>query len=280
MLINNESILIIGGEAAEKIISGEISVNVFQKSGATGFTENSFVRVNPLIQCISPSVTEGNAKVKFSVKSENNPALVPDIAVFSFDKNLGISYEVRSGNETIESGSCTASGFKIKPSDTEGKVSLEFIEDSGNVDEEIINVLSEMKLENEKSEEEVRALENELTECEARGRELLDKKESIAEKLDLLKKETAELEKNMTEISELESRRDVLKKNFEEKKENEKASSELFTELNVFSEILEHYRTEDGFETIKQKLDDLKRQTETITDDIAALAEKRAGDLM
>ena len=279
MLINNESILIIGGEAAEKIISGEISVKVFQKSGAKGFTENSFVRVNPLIQCISPSVTDGSAKVKFSVKSENNPALVPDIAVFSFDRNLSISYEVRSGNETTETGECTASGFKIKPSDTVGKVSLEFIEDSEN-DEEIVSVLSEMKLENEKSEEEVRSLETELTECEAIGRELLDKKESITEKLDSLKQETAELEKSLTEVSELESRRDVLQKNFEEMKENEKASSELLTELNVFSEILEHYRTEDGFETIKQKLDDLKRQTETITDDIAALAEKRAGDLM
>ena len=65
-----------------------------------------------------------------------------------------------------------------------------------------------------------------------------------------------------------------------EMKENEKASSELFTELNVFSEILEHYRTEDGFETIKQKLDELKKSTDETTNDIAALAEKRAGDLM
>ena len=280
MLINNESILIISGEAAEKIISGEVRGTFFQKSGSNGFKENSFVRVNPLIQCISPSVTDGSAKVKFSVKSENNPALVPDIAVFSFEKNLSFSYEVRSGNETIESGECTSSGFKIKPSDTEGKVSLEFIEDSENGDEEIISVLSEMKLENEKAEEEVRALENELTECEARGRELLDKKESIAEKLDSLKKETSELEKNMTEISELESRRDVLKKNFDEMKENEKASSELLTELNVFSEILEHYRNDDGFETIKQKIDELKKSTDEITNDIAALAEKRAGELM
>ena len=75
-------------------------------------------------------------------------------------------------------------------------------------------------------------------------------------------------------------KRDALKKNIEDISENERSAHELENEMEVFAEILEHYRSADGFETIKQKLDELKKTADEITDDIATLAEKRAGDLM
>ena len=38
------------------------------------------------------------------------------------------------------------------------------------------------------------------------------------------------------------------------------------------------YKTDEGFETVRQKLDDLKKTADEIADDIAAMAEKRAGE--
>ncbi|WP_044973553.1 hypothetical protein [Ruminococcus sp. HUN007] len=282
MTINNESILIIGGEAAEKIISGESRVTVFQRSVAGGFRENSLARFSPLIQCISPSVNDTGAKLKFSVKQENGAAFRSEASAFFFETSLELTFEIRSGSETVQAGECSASGFIIKPSDTEGRSELEFVEfitgsDDGR--DELAEAVCEIKGETRKNEEEIKELEEELLRYEEENRNLGERKQEINEKLISLREENSEIEKSIAEINELESRHAVLSENLNEIKENKKTSDELLTELKVFSGILDHYRNDNGFETVKEKLERLISAADEISDDISAMAEKRAGEL-
>ncbi|MBQ5989625.1 MAG: hypothetical protein IJL67_09040 [Oscillospiraceae bacterium] len=284
-----ESIMIIGGEAAEKIISGEVKCMIMHRVSADGFSENTFVRNTPVIQCISPSCQNGESKVKFSVKADFNGRLFPEISRLIFSEKLDLVYEIRCGSETVASGNINACGFEIVPSDNEENPELRFIEEyiSGNeVTDEHIEIngindeLNALQTENASLLPEVDELRSKLFKEQEKNRELLEEKENTVSKINELKEENEELEAKITEMSGLENKRDTLKKNFEELSENEKSVHELETELKVFAEILEHYRNEEGFETIKQKLDSLKKTADEITDDIAALAEKRAGDLM
>ena len=129
-----ESIMIIGGEAAEKIISGEVKCMIMHRVSADGFSENTFVRNTPVIQCISPSCQNGESKVKFSVKADFNGRLFPEISRLIFSEKLDLVYEIRCGSETVASGNINACGFEIVPSDNEENPELRFIEEyiSGN----------------------------------------------------------------------------------------------------------------------------------------------------
>ena len=137
-----------------------------------------------------------------------------------------------------------------------------------------------MKSENAVLSPEVDKLRSELSEELDKNRKLADEKENTVLKIGELRAENEELQAKITEMSLLENKRDTLKKDLEDVSENEKTVCGLENELKVFAEILEHYKTDEGFETVRQKLDDLKKTADEIADDIAALAEKRAGDLM
>jgi len=287
MLKEYESIMVIAGEAAEKIISGEVKCMIMHRVSAEGFTENTFVKNTPVIQCISPSNQNGEAKVKFSVKADFNGKLFPEISRLIFSENLDLKYEIRCGSETVASGNINACGFEIVPSENDANPELRFIEEyiAGNAvtDEHnektgLNDELSAVKSGNAALSQEVGKLRSEFSDELDKNRNLAEEKEKTVLKIDKLREENEELEARITELSQLENKRDTLKKDLEEISENEKTVCGLENELKVFSEILEHYRTEDGFETISQKLHALKRSADEITDDIAALAEKRAGE--
>ena len=127
MLKEYESIMVIAGEAAEKIISGEVKCMIMHRVSAEGFTENTFVKNTPVIQCISPSNQNGEAKVKFSVKADFNGKLFPEISRLIFSENLDLKYEIRCGSETVASGNINACGFEIVPSENDANPELRFI---------------------------------------------------------------------------------------------------------------------------------------------------------
>ena len=289
MIKEYESIMIIAGEAAEKIISGEVKCMIMHRVSAEGFTENTFVRNTPVIQCISPSCQNGEAKVKFSVKADFNGKLFPEISRLIFSENLDLVYEIRCGSETVASGNINACGFEIVPSENDANPELRFIEEyiAGNeVTDEHIEItglndeLNTVVAENASLSAEVNELRSKLSDEREKNRTLIADKENTVLIIKELKEENEELEAKKAEMSGLENKRDALKKDIEDISENERSAHELENEMEVFAEILEHYRSADGFETIKQKLDELKKTADEITDDIAALAEKRAGDLM
>lgn len=289
MLKEYESIMVIAGEAAEKIISGEVKCMIMHRVSAEGFTENTFVKNTPVIQCISPSNQNGEAKVKFSVKADFNGKLFPEISRLIFSEKLDLRYEIRCGSETVASGNINACGFEIVPSENDANPELRFIEEyiAGNAvtDEHnekayINDELNAVKSENAALSPEVDKLRSELSEELDKNRKLADEKENTVLKIGELRAENEELQAKITEMSLLENKRDTLKKDLEDVSENEKTVCGLENELKVFAEILEHYKTDEGFETVRQKLDDLKKTADEIADDIAALAENRAGDLM
>ncbi len=287
MLKEYESIMVIAGEAAEKIISGEVKCMIMHRVSAEGFTENTFVKNTPVIQCISPSNQNGEAKVKFSVKADFNGKLFPEISRLIFSEKLDLRYEIRCGSETVASGNINACGFEIVPSENDANPELRFIEEyiAGNAvtDEHnekayINDELNAVKSENAALSPEVDKLRSELSEELDKNRKLADEKENTVLKIGELRAENEELQAKITEMSLLENKRDTLKKDLEDVSENEKTVCGLENELKVFAEILEHYKTDEGFETVRQKLDDLKKTADEIADDIAALAEKRAGE--
>ena len=287
MLKEYESIMVIAGEAAEKIISGEVKCMIMHRVSAEGFTENTFVKNTPVIQCISPSNQNGEAKVKFSVKADYNGKLFPEISRLIFSENLDLKYEIRCGSETVASGNINACGFEIVPSENDANPELRFIEEytAGNAvtDEHeekagLNDELNAVKSENAALSPEVEELRSELSEELDKNRKLADEKENTVLKIGELRAENEELQAKITEMSLLENKRDALKKDLEDVSENEKTVRGLENELKVFAEILEHYKTDEGFETVRQKLDDLKKTADEIADDIAAMAEKRAGE--
>ena len=287
MLKEYESIMVIAGEAAEKIISGEVKCMIMHRVSAEGFTENTFVKNTPVIQCISPSNQNGEARVKFSVKADFNGKLFPEISRLIFSEKLDLKYEIRCGSETVASGNINACGFEIVPSENDANPELRFIEEytAGNAvtDEHeekagLNDELNAVKSENAALSPEVDKLRSELSEELDKNRKLADEKENTVLKIGELRAENEELEAKITEMSLLESKRDALKKDLEDVSENEKTVRGLENELKVFAEILEHYKTDEGFETVRQKLDDLKKTADEIADDIAAMAEKRAGE--
>ena len=289
MLKEYESIMIIAGEAAEKIISGEVKCMIMHRVSSEGFIENTFVKNTPVIQCISPSCQNGEAKVKFSVKADFKGKLFPDISRLVFSKNLDLIYEIRCGSETVASGNINACGFEIVPSENESNPELRFIEeyiaDNAVTDEHnevsgINDELTVIQADNTALETEACELRSVLASELDKNRELVSEKEATALKIGKLKEENKELEDKIREMSQLENKRDTLKKDLEDIPENEKSAHELENELKVFSEILEHYRNDDGYETVKRKLDELRETVHEIADDIAKLAEKRAGELI
>ncbi|MBP0976771.1 MAG: hypothetical protein J6P89_01170 [Oscillospiraceae bacterium] len=225
MLKEYESIMVIAGEAAEKIISGEVKCMIMHRVSAEGFTENTFVKNTPVIQCISPSNQNGEARVKFSVKADFNGKLFPEISRLIFSENLDLRYEIRCGSETVASGNINACGFEIVPSENDANPELRFIEEytAGNAvtDEHeekagLNDELNAVKYENAALSPEVDKLRSELSEELDKNRKLADEKENTVLKIDKLREENEELEAKITEMSLLENKRDTLKKDLED----------------------------------------------------------------
>lgn len=276
MLIDNESIIIIDGKAAKEIMSGEIKTELVQNSSAEGFAENSFVRNSTVIQCISPSSNDGVEKVKFSVMYKPAASLAFRQAAVVFSRETEGHYEIRSQNETVSEGECRMSAIRITMSDTDGKLNLEFSENSSSAEEDIRSGLNEISSENTLLQNELAELEKQYEEERRKNEQLISSGESVSEKISILRTETERLSRDLTELSELEARRDTLKKNLEENQINGEKTRKLSDQLRCFSEILEFYRNDEGFSTVSEKLVSVESDLRTICEHISELADKRS----
>lgn len=279
MLIDYESIIVIDGEAAGKIISGELNTQIVQKSSAAGFAENSFVRNGAVIQCISPSVTDGTGKVKFSVMYRPSASLEFEMAAVLFDSPSAMHYEIRVQNETVSEGDGIYSGFRITLSETDGKLNLDFTGEKDNAASEILDAVNEIAAENESASEEIKLLEQKLLDENARSEELLVRKNNIMEQSEQLRTETENISRDLNELRELEQKREVLSQNLSDIQYSSEKVQNLKNQLSAYGGILEYYRDEDRYITVREKLDRILNDIYRIENDISELAQKRAGEM-
>ncbi len=276
MLIDYESIIILNGEAATDIISGSVRTEIIQKSAASGFTENSFTRNNAVIQCISPSVSDGTAKVKLSVMYRPAVSLEFEYASFVLDRPADTHAEVRCQNETVFEGDCTVSSLRISPSSEEGKLELVFECGGDSREDEIAAAVSEIKNENQSLENDIAQLENQLLEENSRTAELELKKHDTAARIDMLRAENEKTESAMRELAGLEEKNEVLRKNYEEMDCSTERVTKLRKQLEGYEEILSYYRDDEGYITVSEKLDRILEELRMAEEGISALAQKRS----
>lgn len=279
MLIDFESIVIIDGEASEKIISGAVKTEVVQRSAADGFTENSFVRNSAVIQCISPSVNDDGKKVKFSVVYRPAASLNFELAAVLLSSACEFTAEVRSQNETTAREEGVFSGFSVKLSETEGKLELDFITPSENRADDILDAIREISTENEGAESEIRLLEQQLLEESSKSENLSERKYEITEKINALRTETEKMDSDMNELNQLEQKKEVLRKNLEENEFNSERLQSMKYQLEQYSGILEYYKTEEGYITVSEKLGQIISEIRTVEEGISELAGKRREEL-
>lgn len=275
MLIDYESIIIIEGKAAGEIMNGTVRTILVQKSSADGFAENSFARNSAVIQCISPSANDGNEKVKFSVMYKPAASVRFEKAAVVFSSETEGHYEIRCQNETVSEGECRMSAITVTPSETEGKLEIEFAAGDNSGTADILSELNNISAENSSVQDELNALSQQYEDEVRKNEMLLSQKDEVSVKLNSLKEETEKLSQSMTELSELEAKCSTLKKNLDENQLNSEKSRKLTDQLRAFSEILEFYRTEDGFESVSEKLVSVSSDLETICSHISELADRR-----
>ncbi len=279
MLTDYESIVIIEGEAAEKIISGEVTAEVVQKSAASGFTENSFVRNCAVISCISPSVNDEGKKVKISVMYRDAASLRFEYAAVLFSAPLSGRFEVRCQNETLGAEELICNGVKVFPAAGEGKLRLEFSEPEDGTADELRQAVSGINEENEIQAEKLRELEQQLTDADERNHALESQRNLVSEKIQKLTEENETMCRDMDELERLEQKNAVLSRNIEDIGFNSEKVQNLKNQLGVYSDILEYYRCEDGYITVKEKLEKIASEIQNAENIISELAQKRAGEL-
>lgn len=278
MLIDNESIIILGGEVCKELLLETLKLETVQSTETDSPKENCFIRNSSVIQCINPSVNDGNGKLKLSVMYKPAGSGRLKYAAVIFSHEVKCIYEIRSKNETAVQGECSAAAIKITPSDEPDKLSLEFIVGDEMRSDSMISEINALDEENISVQSEINSLEDELAGKKMQNAELLSRKDDIAEKLEAIKNEIEELSVNLNEFHDITNRRDTLKKNFEENSENYHKAMELKEQLSVYSDILDYYKTDDGFKTVSERLAEIVSEIGHIENDIAFLAEKRADE--
>lgn len=276
MLVDNECIVIIEGSAAADIMSGKVKTELFQKSYAEGFAENSFVRNSSVIQCISPSANDGSEKVKFSVMYKPGVSVIFEQAAVVFSGETEGHYEIHCKNETVSEGECRMSAIRITPSDADGKLELEFAEIGSAAYGKLISDIGKLSSENASAKSDLSQLEQRYAEEQRRNGEISSQIGSINEKIELLRSENQKMDQEMNELSELEAKNNILRKNIDESGYNVEKVCDLRSQLGIFETILDYYKTEEGYCTVSEKLSAVMKELDQISDHISAFADKRS----
>lgn len=269
MLIDYESIIILDGQVCSDIVSGKITADILQCTKIKNADENSFIKNNSVIQCISSS-----DKLKFSVMYKTVPSLFLSEASVVFSCGVECGYEIRCHNETIADGTCIMNGFRIKPSETEGKLDFVFIKEDVKTDV-FKNETEVIISENIQSENELNELEQKLSEEKERNREILMRKNEILSQLENLKSEVSMLENSLTEYEDIKSRYVILKENSKENDLNSDKIQKVRKQLECFNDILSYYKNEDGYISVADKISMMIQDAERVREHISELASKR-----
>lgn len=267
MLTDYESIIIAEGEAAEKIVSGEVKTEIVQLSSAEGYTENSFERNVGMIQGISTVVNEDEVRVKFSVLCRQDTALKSDRTEVKFSSPVNADFLIKTKSDVKRIENSIVSGLRIEPSPVKGKLELTFITDE---DDDIVSAAPEPENADDSTE-----IIKENNELEEQLGEASEKNAQLSEKISILNSENEKLSEEINSINALKQKNEVLKKNLEEEFPDDKVIENLKNQLGCYSEILEYYRTESGYITVNEKLNCIVSDIQTLENSIAELVKLR-----
>lgn len=270
MLIDYESIIILDGQICSDIVSGKVTADIFQCTKIKNADENSFIKNNSVIQCISSS-----DKLKFSVMYKTVPSLFLSEAKVVFSSGAECGYEIRCHNETIADGTCIMNGFSINPSETDGKLDFVFIKEEEEKTDVFINETEMIMSENILSENELNELERKLSEEKEKNREILARKNEILSELENLKSEVSMLENSLDEYDDIKSRYAVLKENSKENDLNSEKIQKVVKQLECFNDILSYYKNEDGYISVADKISMIIQDAEIVKEHISEFASKR-----
>lgn len=276
MLIDNESMIILEGNICSDLVSGNISVETSQNIVIHNAAENSFIRNNPVIQCISPAFSDGSGKLKISVMNREIASADFKSASLKFSRECECRYEVRCQNQTVADGECIFSEMRVLPSDTEGKLELEFVSESAETDEKMISDFETVSMENKSETDEITTLEQNLV-SELEKKQMLDiRKKELNIQIDQLRSEVESMNAEFSEYSQLISKHEILKKNLEEISENIERISRIKKQLDVYDDILQYYKTENGYSDASESIRELIAGVEKTENYISELAQRRS----
>lgn len=278
MHIGYDSIIILNDTICHDFLDGSLTFEIIQKTVPLSPKANCFMQNNSVVQYINPMINENDGKLKFSVSFKGNELISPSFAAVVFSRNISCTSEIRRKDEVITNDLTEFSVVKITPSDEEGILELEFISDDTER-EKLIDMVALKKTESEKTSETLSELESELSALEAG---IIDSEDKITEyktKISGLRAENAELDELIAESDILEQKNNCLKKDIQERDLSSNLIKNMKDQIKGYSDILEYYKTSDGYETVNEKLSGLLSELELISGHLEVLIERRTDDI-
>ena len=278
MHIGYDSIIILNDNICHDFLDGSVSFEIIQKTVPVSPKANCFMQNNSVIQYINPMLNENDGKLKFSVSFKENELISPEFAAVIFSRKVCCSSEIRRKDEIITNDTTDFSAIRIAPSGEEGVLELEFISEDTER-ERLIAQAALKRSESESAAASIAELESEVSKLESDISDSASKKTEIENRITQLKSENSELEDMISEADALEQKNLCLKKNIEERDISYEKIKQIKDQLGGYTEILEYYKTDNGYETISGKISGLLSELDVISGHLEAMIDKRSVDI-
>lgn len=274
MYIGNECILTFEDPVCESFLKGDLKFEIVQSIEPVESRPNLFIQIPSVIQCINPSVNSESGKLKFSVQYKPSELYVLKSASIIFDRPIETYYEIR-GRENVSNGSCSCSEVKLGYDSSLDMLYLNF-EEKKAVDSPDISEYALVSETNRLLELEVSNMEKMISELQRENNELLLKKEELETRSENIKSEIEDLRTLKEDVSSLEIKKYKLSEDIRQNTENSENTDNLREQLAYFSDILRYYKSDDGYDTISERLESIRNEIDEIALHISQLAEKRS----
>ena len=278
MVIDFDCIIILNNSVCQDFLNNDTDFEIVQCIKPVEPKANCFIQTSSVIQCINPSLSDDEGKLKLSVLYKPSSLYRLEYAAILFNKKIDCCLEVRRKNEITHSTDFSGSALIITPSDDEGKLDMNFADKSDKCSE-ISQMISEFDYINDETKAEIQMLEDRLCEAKQKSTQLSEKKEDIINEINMAENEIKNINLKLDELNDITAQKELLKKNYQNNYENSQKAEKLKNELSYYSEILSYYKDDNGYITASQKLDDILNQINDIQSHIAILAQKRADEI-
>ncbi len=275
MLIDYESIIILNESVCSDFIDGNIKFEIFQNTTPVAPKPNCFIQNLSVIQYINPMLGEEDGKLKFSVAYKKNELSSLKYAAVVFNKNISCTAEIRIKNEIATSQKTEFRIMKLVPLPESEKLELSFIPQTNDQNDILqqIRLLSENNITDNK---EISELEQKLADEKSKSQKLCSQKLILNEKLASIKAEVENILSAQKELEDLQNRREAVRRNLDETSENIENAAQLSQQLSCYNDILIYYKDDEGYQTVSDRLNEIKKEISTIEQHISLFVQKRS----
>ncbi len=275
MLIDYESIIILNESVCSDFIDGNIKFEIFQNTTPVAPKPNCFIQNLSVIQYINPMLGEEDGKLKFSVAYKKNELSSLKYAAVVFNKNISCTAEIRIKNEIATSQKTEFRIMKLVPLPESEKLELSFIPQTNDQNDILqqIRLLSENNITDNK---EISELEQKLADEKSKSQKLCSQKLILNEKLASIKSEIENILSAKKELEDLQNRREAVRRNLDETSENIENAAQLSQQLSCYNDILIYYKDDEGYQTVSDRLNEIKKEISTIEQHISLFVQKRS----